>query len=269
MGAQAHSCLAHIQLPHAAAGLLQRDMAQAMEGAMVEMDRAGCRLIGGHSIETAEFSLGFTVNGVVEEGKLLRKSGLVPGSVLVLTKALGTGAIFAALTSDAGDARSAEAAIAMMLQSNGTAATVAREYGVQACTDVTGFGLLGHLSEMLGEERELGASLALERLPVLWGVLDLFAQGYESTLAPGNRASFGDLLTTAAGVETAPQQLLYDPQTSGGLLLAFPPERVDSALSALRAAGYADAVAIGEITRRRSGEGPVQLLVDLPRISAL
>ena len=185
--------------------------------------------------------LGLTVNGAVREGKPWRKGGAVPGDRLILTRALGTGVLLAAEMARAARGRDVERALAPMLAGNAAAAGILRRYGTRACTDVTGFGLGGHLLEML-EASDCGALLDEAALPVLPGAAGLFAAGHASTLHPANRAAL------AAICDGAVPDILADPQTAGGLLAAIPPENTQACTEALHRAGYADAAAIGEIT---------------------
>ena len=236
MGAEPHSALAHATLPFAEPASVGDDLYQLLAGACAELRAAGAALVGGHSSEGPEMAFSLTVNGFAEPGKLWRKAGAKPGDLLILSKPLGTGALLAA--DMRGKARSAwvEAAVAHMLASNGAAAAVLRSHGARAVTDVTGFGLLGHLREMMTASGT-GAEVALSALPLLPGAAESLAGGIESTLAPANRAFAPD----------APA-ILSDPQTSGGLLAAVPPGQADACVAALRAAGYGSAAKIGLCT---------------------
>jgi selenide, water dikinase len=204
-----------------------------LTGAGETICAAGAALIGGHTAEGPELALGLTVNGFADEDRLWRKAGAKVGDALILTKALGTGVLLAADMQ--GKARSAwvEAAMSSMLLSNRGAVAVLRRFNANAVTDVTGFGLAGHLREMT-EASGVGAVLQERAVPMLPGTADLLAAGVESTLAPSNRLA----------VPHAPA-ILLDPQTSGGLLAAVPAEEAAACVTALRAAGFADAVAIG------------------------
>ena len=170
-GTQPLSALATVTLPYASHTILQRELQQLLAGALHEFAAADCRLVGGHSMQGGELSIGFVVNGVpmAGDGKLLPKAGAQPGDALVLSKALGTGVLFAAHMQLAADGRDVSAAIAAMLQGNAAAAEVAVAHGASACTDITGFGLLGHLLEMLAGVHS--ARVALSQVPVLDGVL--------------------------------------------------------------------------------------------------
>ena len=146
----------------------------------------GCALVGGHSAEAAEPALGFAVTGLADPARLLRKSGLRPGDALVLTKPLGTGIVLAGHMRGLASAAWLLAAIESMRMSNAAASRMLQQYGAVACTDVTGFGLAGHLMEML---RASGVAAVLwpDQVPALPGALELAAHGVESTLAVENR----------------------------------------------------------------------------------
>ncbi len=247
-GARPVSALAAVILPYASNAMLQRELEQLLAGALHEFAAVDCRLEGGHSMQGAELSLGFVVNGVAmaHDGALLPKVGAQPGHQLVLTKALGTGALFAAHMQLAADGRDISAAIAAMLQGNGAAAELAVAYGASACTDITGFGLLGHLLEMLAGVH--GARLELSQLPVLSGALEQIRVGIVSTMHAANAHSGGHFVQHSVSVDEARRQLLFDPQTSGGLLIALPPERSEGLCEALHDGGYTEARIIGAVT---------------------
>jgi len=235
MGAVPHSALAHATLPYAEPGQMEDDLYQLLTGACAELRAAGAALIGGHSSEGPELNFGLTVNGFAERRTLWLKSGAKPGDALVLTKALGTGTLLSADMRCKARSAWMEAALAHMLTSNGAAVPVLRGYGARAVTDVTGFGLAGHLGEMLAASG-VGASVKVSALPMLTGAVETLASAIESTLAPANRAQ-----------DPAMPAIAADPQTSGGLLATLPADRAEAAVRDLRAAGYANAAAIGQV----------------------
>jgi len=251
-GARPVSALAAVTLPFAAAEILRRDLKQYLAGALHEFAAAGCPLQGGHSLQGAELQLGFVVNGVpMDPGRgLLGKRGLAPGDRLILTKPLGTGVLFAAHMQLAADGRDITAAIGSMLQGNRAAAELALAHGATAATDVTGFGLLGHLLEMLGPGQ--GARLSLQALPLLPGVEQLIAAGERSTMHESNAAARAELAAEGE-IDPVRAELLFDPQTCGGLLLGIGAGRADALVEALRAAGFDEARTIGEITAHPAG----------------
>jgi len=240
-GAQPTAALAAVTLPFSHPAIQQRDLVQLLAGALHEFAAVGCRLLGGHSLQGPELALGFAVSGEpMEAGRLLRKRCLRPGDQLVLTKALGTGTLFAAHMQQRADGREVHAAITSMLQSNQAAARLALAHGVSAATDVTGFGVWGHLREMLRPEQ--GAVLSLAALPALTGALAQLEAGRRSTMHEANAQG------VAPGSVAGPHyDLLFDPQTSGGLLLGVAQEATPALLAALREAGYVEAAMIGEI----------------------
>lgn len=255
-GAKPHSALVQVTLPFAAPRLLERDLYQTLSGVMSVLSRSGCRLLGGHSMQGPEFQLAVLVNGELADRSLLSKRGAQIGDRLILTKALGSGALFAAAMQHRADGRDVSKALLSMERSNADAAQIAREFRANALTDVTGFGLAGHLLEMLGDD--LGATLQAGCLPVLDGALEAIEQGVFSTLHESNRLAVGNALELdALSNDTADlsAHLVFDPQTSGGLLMAIPELHAEAALEALKRAGDAPAVNVGEIVAR-SAHGP-------------
>ncbi len=255
------SALAAVTLPYAGAILLQRELEQLLAGALYEFAAANCRLAGGHSMQGTELSLGFVVNGVPMDdgGAVLPKAGARAGDSLVLTKALGTGTLFAAQMQLRADGRDVSAAIAAMLQGNRKAAELALEHNAHACTDITGFGLLGHLLEMLAGV--CGARLILSQLALLSGALDQARAGIVSTMHAANERSVGSFVQADSPVDEARRRMLFDPQTSGGLLVALPRDRAQALCDALRKHGYRQACIIGEVTGFTPGQAaPVELV---------
>ena len=258
MGATPQTALAIATLPHGPDAKLEADLLQLMTGATQTLTEAGAVLVGGHTGEGAELAFGLTVNGVATPEQLWRKSGMRTGDGLVLTKPLGTGALFAADMRAKARGDWIDAALATMLQSNRTAADTFRRHGARACTDVTGFGLVGHLMEML-RASAVDAEIALSAVPALDGALYLLRQGIASSLAPQNRA-LSDAVDIRASPAADPRiALLYDPQTAGGLLGSLPAESVDACLAELRSNGAAQAAFIGRVTRTATGAPRIAL----------
>jgi len=253
-GARPLSALAAITLPHAGGALLQRELRLLLDGALREFAAVDCQLRGGHSMQGQELSVGFVVNGtpLASDGHLLQKTGAAPGDALVLTKPLGTGVLFAAHMQLAADGRELTAAVDSMLQSNRAAAHLALAHGASACTDITGFGLLGHLLEMLGTT--LGARLELAQLPLLDGALEQLRAGVASTMQAANRRGGLAALQFSAEADAVRLQILFDPQTSGGLLIALPAARAPDLVAALHGEGYGGAQIVGEVTNRAAGD---------------
>lgn len=238
MGARPWTALAVATVPYAPGARMAADLGAMMQGAAEVLDAEGCALIGGHSGEGAEPALGFAVTGLIEPRRAWRKSGLRAGDTLVLTKPIGTGVVLAGHMRGLAKARWLAAAIASMRRTNAAAAAVLRAHGATAATGVTGFGLLGHLAEMLAASG-VAARLDPESVPLLPGALELARAGVESTLAPENRHAL-----PADAEPSALTDLLIDPQTSGGLLAGIPPARAAACLAALHAEGL-DAAIVG------------------------
>ncbi|MDX1604858.1 MAG: selenide, water dikinase SelD, partial [Candidatus Competibacterales bacterium] len=249
MGARPHSALAIATLPLAAETLREEQLYQLLSGALSLLTEHEAVLVGGHSGEGAELAFGLAVNGLVEPGRLLTKAGLRPGDALILTLPLGTGTLLAAAMRARARGRWLEAAHGQMQQSARAAFEVLSTHGARACTDVTGFGLLGHLLELLQAGR-VGAELDLEALPALEGALETLAQGITSSLDPDNLRQ-RRALDGPGAVDSPRYRLLFDPQTAGGLLAGIPAGRSADCLRALHRAGYPQASAIGRVI-----EGP-------------
>ncbi len=252
MGAAPHSAQVNVCLPYAAAALQRRELEQLLAGLAQELAAANCALVGGHSMEGPELSLGLAVNGSLAEGPALDKSGAETGDKLILTKPLGTGVVFAAAMTGDAPGQAIAGAIDSMLRSNRSAAGLARQFGASACTDVTGFGLAGHLLEMLARKQQA----VLGEVPALPGVAALLQAGYRSSLHPGNLAALAELVMSRKNAMPADAfpPLLCDPQTSGGLLIAINESSCGALLAALQSGGD-QATVIGEL-REAKGKHP-------------
>lgn len=247
MGAQPHSALVIAGLPHAALRLVAADMKQMMQGAMQSLIEEGMTLLGGHSAETRDAVFGLAANGLLTDKLPIPKGPLRAGQCIILTKALGTGTILAANGRGLASAQSVNAAIDTMLVSCAAAMQAAGEYQIASCTDVTGFGLLGHLLEML-RGSDCGVELDIDSLPIIAGAASLLATGIESTLAPSNRDRSRPFTEIAPRLESERIKLLDDPQTAGGLLFAVDQSEAPALVRALHDAGYRDASTIGIAT---------------------
>ena len=246
MGGTPQSALAIATLPYGIEKKVEEQLFELMSGALKVLDEAGTALVGGHTSEGLELSLGFAVNGFADPERLLRKGGMRPGDRLILTKPLGTGTLFAADMRRKAKARWIEAALGSMLQSNRQAADCLYRHGATACTDVTGFGLLGHLVEMV-KPSGVDVALDLDALPLLDGAADTVRMGIFSSLQPQNvrlRRAIRDGEKVAAD-ERYP--LMFDPQTAGGLLASVPDGRAEACLADLKIRGYAHAAIIGSV----------------------
>jgi selenide,water dikinase len=233
---------------------------QMMGGALEVLNAANCALVGGHTGEGQELALGFAINGLIDDapGRVLRKGGMRAGDVLVLTKPLGTGTLFAAHARLAAKGRWVDAALQSMVQSNQQASQVLRAHGATACTDVTGFGLLGHLVEMT-RPSGVDAEIDLAALPLLDGAQACVAAGIVSSLQSAN-VRLRRALTNQEAMSTHPRYpLLFDPQTAGGLLASVPPDQAQACVAALRDAGYAQACVIGRVLPQGDALSPITL----------
>ena len=246
MGARPQTALAVATVPFGRPSRVEDDLFQMLAGALPVLDEAGCALVGGHSGEGAELALGFAVNGLADPGGMWRKRGARPGEVLILTKPLGTGTLFAADMRGRAKGRWIDEALAVMTRSNAAAARILRDFGATAATDVTGFGLAGHLAEMV-EGQGIAVELALDALPLLSGAIDTLGAGLLSTLDPENRRVESRVRRVRAPADDPRYLALFDPQTAGGLLASVPRAGADGCLAALEAAGYADAAVVGTV----------------------
>ena len=247
MGAQPVSALAIAVIPYAVETIVQHQLYQIMAGACRVLKESGCALVGGHTCEGRELALGFAVNGVARASDVLSKGGVQPAKI-ILTKALGTGVLLAAEMRRLTSGVAWKAAVESMLQSNKRAAEIVREHGARACTDVTGFGALGHLVEMLrGSSPPATASLTLSAVPLLPGAQHCVDRGIFSSLQPANLRLKRAVRNEGDAKDLRAYPLLFDPQTSGGLLACVPADEADACIEALRAEGYAEAAVIGEI----------------------
>ena len=247
MGGEPRTALAFATIPIGTEKHMADDLTQLMSGALKTLSEDNVALIGGHSCEGSEMSLGLSVNGYCTEKELRTKSGARSNDVIILTKPLGTGVIFAAMMQGESKAASIQTAVNMMLTSNKTASQILKSHEITAMTDVTGFGLCGHLIEMLDNDK-LHATLSIEAIPVLPEAVSLFTKGYESTLHSQNLKLQGMVNVTTN--KTSALDITFDPQTSGGLLATVPQENADSCLRELQENGYAQAKIIGQVKPR-------------------
>ncbi len=260
MGAEAQTATAIVTVPPGLEAKVEDQLFQMMSGAVEVLNEAGCALVGGHTGEGRELALGFAVNGLIDENMLsvLRKGGMQPGDVLILTKPIGTGTLFAAHARLEARGRWIDAALASMCQSNRLGAQCLREHGATACTDLTGFGLLGHLVEMT-RPSGVDAELELAALPVLEGAEETTAAGILSSLQPANVRLRRALRNQQEALGHPRYALIFDPQTAGGLLASVPAARAAACLEALRKLGYAHAAAIGRVLPQGEALEPITL----------
>lgn len=232
-------------LPHAA-------MAAILRGGMDVLAEAGAILLGGHSINDEEVKFGFAVTGCVEREQLTTNAGACPGDALVLTKPLGTGIIALAGQLGRASERAQAAAALSMSTLNRRAAEAMVRHGAKACTDVTGFGLLGHLARM-AIESHVTAEIWFDALPLLPDVLAYAAEGIYSGANERNASFAAKYAQVAQDVSEAERAVLYDAQTSGGLLMALPENKAVKLVAELHAEGLAQAAIVGRVAEPSSG----------------
>ncbi|WP_420844387.1 selenide, water dikinase SelD [Maribellus sediminis] len=224
---------------------------QILKGAQDKATEAGIPILGGHTVEDPEPKYGMVVSGTVHPDKILKNAGAKPGDKLVLTKPLGTGILSTAIKRGMVDDRLRDRVTRQMTQLNKTAATLMRNYNVHACTDVTGFGLAGHLKEMTTASA-CDAEIWFEKLPFLPEVKNLAVAG----VIPGGSYNNLDFVADFVDFGKLPrtdQLLVCDAQTSGGLLIALPADEADKLVVDLHENGIKEALVIGEFTAEGKG----------------
>jgi selenide,water dikinase len=262
-GGRPRHALALVTVPERDAARAEETLHQVLAGIRAAFDPLGISLVGGHTTVGSELFVGLTVMGRLEASEPpLSLAAARPGDELVLTKPLGTGVVLAADMRGLAQGAWVLEAQASMLRANALAARVARSCGATAATDVSGFGLGGHASE-LARASGLVAELRLRALPALTGALGLLARGVRSTFHAQNMRSAAALSVDPAAAGDLGLELLFDPQTSGGLLFGVAPERKAEALQALHDAGDLRAAVIGSLRTPRAGELPGLLRVEL------
>jgi selenide,water dikinase len=221
-------------------------LGKILEGGLDVMKEAGVQLLGGHSIDDPELKYGLSVTGRVHPDKIYRNNTIKAGDSLVLTKALGTGIIATAIKADLADPGIADGFIKSMGTLNRYAAEIMFKYNVNACTDVTGFGLAGHILEMQ-DGGDFSVIINSGNLPLLNGALENAAMG----LIPGglyrNKNYAGDRCIISDNVKREISDIIFDPQTSGGLLLSLPRNEAEEMVLEMRQSGISEASIIGEV----------------------
>ncbi len=235
---------------------------QMMSGAVSVLNEAGCALVGGHTGEGRELALGFAVNGLIDERLIgaMTKGGMRAADVLILTKPIGTGTLFAAHARLKARGRWIDAALDSMQVSNRAAMPCLVAHGATACTDLTGFGLLGHLLEMT-RPSAVDAELELDGLPVLDGAAETATAGILSSLQPANVRLRRALRNQEEALRHPAYPLLFDPQTAGGLLASVPAESADACIRALRGLGYPYTNRIGRVLAQGEALQPIRLIL--------
>jgi selenide,water dikinase len=254
MGGTPRTALALVCWPPS--GLAPEILGQILAGGAEKCREAGCSIIGGHSIQDEELKYGLAVTGTAHPDRLLTNAGARPGDVLILTKALGTGILTTALKNGAVSQDEIEVAVESMKRLSATAAELALEAGVRAATDVTGFGLIGHAVHV-ADASDATLVFEADALPLFDRVEHLGLAGHVPGGGRSNRSYFEPRTRIAADVTEGMRLAAFDPQTSGGLLLAVPRSEEAGLLHALRMAGWHVAERVGTVAAR--GERAVEL----------
>ncbi|MDH4122274.1 MAG: selenide, water dikinase SelD [Deltaproteobacteria bacterium] len=221
-------------------------LGEILRGALEKVREAGAVLTGGHTTDNAEPIFGLAVNGLVHPERVWRNHTARPGDALILTKTIGSGVLFNANKKGLLSAPQREQLVNRLARLNRYAAEALTRFQVNACTDITGFGLAGHAYEMA-----FGGNLTFRfhtaRIPVMEAVEEAYAQGVSTGANKENRSYAGKSLAFTAQVPSWREEVMYDPQTSGGLLAAVPADQAQEALAAVHAAGDTDAVLVGQV----------------------
>jgi selenide,water dikinase len=252
MGGQPMTALNLVMFPakHLDMGLLK----EILRGGHDKAAEAGACLVGGHTVEDEEPKYGLCVNGTVHPDRVITNAGSKPGDALILTKPLGTGVLFNAVRSGRFNIKELERDVLPTVANlNAAAMATALAFHLHACTDVTGFGIAGHLFEVASGSKAT-VRLDYSSLPIYPGALEMYRKGEGTGSNLPNRAMVADTMTMRASLSPPEEQILFDPQTSGGLLLSVPAEEADELTRALEAAGVAVAARIAEVV-----EGPPAL----------
>jgi len=225
---------------------------QIIQGGLDKMKEAGVVLVGGHSVEDSELKYGLSVTGFIHPDRILTKKNLKPGDRLILTKPLGTGIINTAIKGGLASKEIIDTVTRLMAALNREAAEVMGDYPVHACTDITGFGLLGHLAEMVADSG-FGAGIQAKAIPVIEKTMEYAGMGLVPAGAHKNREFREAMVDFAPSVDRLIQDILFDPQTSGGLLICVQRESADELLHELRTRGMDRATVIGEVLPEPKG----------------
>ncbi len=225
---------------------------EILRGGVEKMREAGVVLVGGHSIDDTELKYGLSVTGTVHPQRLVTNSGAKAGDKIILTKPLGTGIVSTALKADVVSAETMARVTRCMATLNDKASVLMQQVGIHACTDVTGFGLIGHAVQV-AQNSQAGINLDIASVPLFPEAVD-FAQ---RELCPGglhrNREFYSNAVSIADNVPAHMQDILFDPQTSGGLLICVAPDKAALLLDKLRQASIEDAAIIGEVVSEPRG----------------
>jgi len=224
-----------------------------LQGGLDKMKEAGVVLIGGHSVEDNELKYGLSVTGLIHPDRVLTKRDLVAGDQLILTKPLGTGIINTAIKGGIASEEIIETVTHLMATLNREAANVMNDFPVHACTDITGFGLLGHMAEMVADS-DLGIEVHAQSVPFLKEAHEYASMGFVPAGTHNNRKFREIMVDMSPSVDPVVQDILFDPQTSGGLLISVEAESADALLDALKEKGILWSAIIGKVITEPKGK---------------
>lgn len=228
---------------------------EVLRGAADKLKEANVALVGGHTvIDPKEIKYGLSVVGTVDPRRILTKGNFKVGDKLILTKALGTGIINNALKGKMVDEKTEAEVARSMATLNKKASEIAQELGIRACTDITGFGLAGHLYEMVEESKDKGIKIDSSSLPLFPRVEEFAKMGLIPPGTQRNRKFRGEKVEFSKGVPEWRQWIIFDAQTSGGLVLAIHPDKVEKLLGRLHEGGVENATIIGEVIEEPKGK---------------
>ena len=226
---------------------------EIFRGGLAKMKEAGVTLVGGHTVEDPELKYGLSVTGIVHPDAVLTNRGALAGDALILTKPIGTGAVNTAIKAEMASEELIAQVTALMATLNARAAEIMVKFEVHACTDVTGFGLLGHACEMI-EESLVGMNLDAQAIPIISEALEFARMGLLPAGLYRNRDFRAGMVVVEDSVPLEMADILFDPQTSGGLLIAVPNVEAPRLLKALHAGGIPSAAVIGRVTESHPGK---------------
>ena len=235
-------------------GILDLDiLTQILKGGIEKMKEANVALMGGHTIDDRELKYGLAVTGTVHPDRIVSNAGAKPGDVLLLTKPVGIGVVTTGIKAGMVETELADLVTEFMAMLNDKAAEAMIPYGAPACTDITGFGLLGHASEMM-ENSNVGFHLIAKQIPLFSGAVELADQGVLPGGSMANREFYSKNVMWESSADIKLQPVLYDAQTSGGLLIAVEGAKSDDLLERLHKEGIVDAAVIGEVIPEPAGK---------------
>jgi len=224
-----------------------------LKGGLKKLHEAGVALVGGHSVEDSELKYGLSVTGIINPEKIITNNGAITKDLLILTKPLGTGIINTAIKGEIASADSITKVINYMVSLNKTASDAMQEVGVNACTDITGFGLLGHAIKMV-QDSNIGILFDTSLIPFFPEAQEYAKMGMVPAGTYRNREFGKEFIETISDISPYILDILFDPQTSGGLLISVSKDKADKLLYKLRAEGIEDAVIIGEVVDEPKGK---------------